>query len=85
MLTYLAGLTCTEDNGCVCLTCASWHSTESTSSAEKGGFMRDAAAEGIAIIFPDTSPRGADIEGEQDDWDFGIGSSYPAPIFYHVR
>lgn len=59
MLTYLAGLTCTEDNG-----------------AEKGGFMRDASAEGIAIIFPDTSPRGAGIEGEQDDWDFGIAAGW---------
>lgn len=44
--------------------------------------MRDASAEGIAIIFPDTSPRGAGIEGEQDDWDFGIGSSYPVTIFF---
>ncbi|KAL4069763.1 Alpha/Beta hydrolase protein [Scleroderma yunnanense] len=44
--------------------------------AQKGGFMRDASAEGIAIIFPDTSPRGAGIEGEQDDWDFGIAAGW---------
>lgn len=36
--------------------------------AQKGGFFKDAASEGIAILFPDTSPRGAGIEGEDDDW-----------------
>lgn len=35
--------------------------------------MRDAAAEGIAILFPDTSPRGAGIEDEATSWDFGVG------------
>ncbi|KAG6336138.1 hypothetical protein ID866_2948 [Astraeus odoratus] len=45
-------------------------------AAQKGGFMRDAAAEALAIIFPDTSPRGAGIEGEQDNWDFGIGAGW---------
>ena len=28
---------------------------------------------GIALLFPDTSPRGAGIDGEDDDWDFGTG------------
>ncbi|KIJ65003.1 hypothetical protein HYDPIDRAFT_131161 [Hydnomerulius pinastri MD-312] len=59
VLVYLAGLTCTEDNG-----------------AQKGGFVRDASAEGIAILFPDTSPRGANIEGEDVDWDFGSGAGF---------
>ncbi|KZT30763.1 carbohydrate esterase family 1 protein [Neolentinus lepideus HHB14362 ss-1] len=59
VLFYLAGLTCTEDNG-----------------TQKGGFLRDAADEGISIIFPDTSPRGAGIEGENDDWDFGTGAGF---------
>jgi len=44
--------------------------------AQKGGFMRDAASEGIALIFPDTSPRGAGIEGEDKDWDFGTGAGF---------
>jgi S-formylglutathione hydrolase len=35
--------------------------------------MRDAATEGIAILFPDTSPRGAGIEDETATWDFGVG------------
>ncbi|GAA5984737.1 hypothetical protein JCM10908_003479 [Rhodotorula pacifica] len=42
----------------------------------KGGFIRDAAAEGIALVFPDTSPRGASIEGEDKDWDFGTGAGF---------
>lgn len=35
-----------------------------------------AAAHGIAILFPDTSPRGAGIEGEDTDWDFGTGAGF---------
>ena len=42
-------------------------------SAQKGNFLGPAAKEGIAILFPDTSPRGAGIEGEADSWDFGVG------------
>ncbi|BGP43034.1 hypothetical protein JCM10450v2_007153 [Rhodotorula kratochvilovae] len=42
----------------------------------KGGFLRDAAAEGIALVFPDTSPRGAGVEGEEKDWDFGTGAGF---------
>lgn len=26
---------------------------------------------GIALVFPDTSPRGANIQDEDKDWDFG--------------
>ncbi|KAF8481042.1 carbohydrate esterase family 1 protein [Russula ochroleuca] len=59
VLIYLAGLTCTEDNG-----------------AQKGNFLGPAAKEGIAILFADTSPRGAGIEGEDDDWDFGTGAGF---------
>ncbi|SCZ97574.1 BZ3500_MvSof-1268-A1-R1_Chr4-3g07259 [Microbotryum saponariae] len=42
----------------------------------KGGFIRDAAQEGIALVFPDTSPRGAIIQGEDKDWDFGTGAGF---------
>ncbi|GAA5981115.1 hypothetical protein JCM5350_007160 [Sporobolomyces pararoseus] len=44
--------------------------------AQKGGFLRDAAEQGIALVFPDTSPRGAGIEGEDKDWDFGTGAGF---------
>jgi S-formylglutathione hydrolase len=49
--------------------------TEDT-GAQKGGFLRDAAEHGIALVFPDTSPRGAKIEGEDDSWDFGTGAGF---------
>ncbi|KAG7099010.1 hypothetical protein E1B28_000894 [Marasmius oreades] len=44
--------------------------------AQKGGFLGPASLQGIAILFPDTSPRGAGIEGEDDDWDFGTGAGF---------
>ena len=47
-------------------------------SAQKGNFFGPAAKEGIAILCTDTSPRGAGIEGEDDDWDFGTGT-FPLP------
>ena len=40
ILFYLAGLTCTGDNG-----------------AEKGFFQHAASKHGIAVVYPDTSPR----------------------------
>jgi S-formylglutathione hydrolase len=46
------------------------------SRPQKGGFFGPASSEGIAILFPDTSPRGAGIEGEDDDWDFGTGAGF---------
>ncbi|CED84324.1 carbohydrate esterase family 1 protein [Phaffia rhodozyma] len=42
----------------------------------KSGILRAAAEHKLAVIFPDTSPRGAGIEGEEDDWDFGTGAGF---------
>jgi S-formylglutathione hydrolase len=42
----------------------------------KAGAQRFAAQYGIALVAPDTSPRGADIAGEDDDWDFGTGAGF---------
>lgn len=36
--------------------------TEDT-GAQKGAFLAEAAKQGVAVVFPDTSPRGANIEG----------------------
>lgn len=36
--------------------------TEDT-GAQKGAFLAEAAKQGIAVVFPDTSPRGAGVEG----------------------
>ncbi|MDR5731186.1 S-formylglutathione hydrolase [Caballeronia sp. LZ025] len=44
----------------------------------KAGAQRYAAEHGIALIAPDTSPRGADIPGEKDGWDFGAGAGFYA-------
>ncbi|XP_019634932.1 PREDICTED: S-formylglutathione hydrolase-like [Branchiostoma belcheri] len=38
--------------------------------------QRAAAEHGIIIIAPDTSPRGCNIEGEEDGWDFGTGAGF---------
>ncbi len=42
----------------------------------KAGAQRAAAEHGLALIMPDTSPRGAGIEWEDDDWDFGTGAGF---------
>ena len=44
--------------------------------AFKGGAQRVAAALGLALITPDTSPRGAGLEGESAHWDFGVGAGF---------
>jgi S-formylglutathione hydrolase len=31
---------------------------------------------GIALVCPDTSPRGLNIPGEDDSWDFGTGAGF---------
>ncbi|MGD7512142.1 alpha/beta hydrolase-fold protein, partial [Ralstonia pseudosolanacearum] len=38
----------------------------------KAGAQRIAAREGLILIAPDTSPRGANVQGEADSWDFGV-------------
>jgi S-formylglutathione hydrolase len=42
----------------------------------KGGAQRAAAEAGLMLIAPDTSPRGAGVEGETDNWDFGAGAGF---------
>lgn len=42
----------------------------------KSGAQRAASAEGLALIAPDTSPRGLNVEGEADSWDFGVGAGF---------
>jgi S-formylglutathione hydrolase len=42
----------------------------------KSHFGPYAAKHRIAMIFPDTSPRGVDIEGIKDNWFFGEGAGY---------
>ena len=42
----------------------------------KAGAQRHAAEAGLILIAPDTSPRGLDLPGEHDDWDFGSGAGF---------
>ena len=42
----------------------------------KAGAHRLAAQFGLAIICPDTSPRGLDLPGEHDSYDFGSGAGF---------
>ncbi len=42
----------------------------------KSGGLRAAAAHGLAVVASDTSPRGAGIAGEEEDWDFGTGAGF---------
>jgi S-formylglutathione hydrolase len=43
----------------------------------KAGAQRVAAELGVAIVAPDTSPRGPDVPGDPDGaWDFGLGAGY---------
>lgn len=56
----------------------------------KAGAQRVAAAEGMILITPDTSPRGANVEGESENWDFGVGAGFyvnatAAPWNTHYR
>lgn len=42
----------------------------------KSGIINFASKHSIAVVFPDSSPRGAGIEGEEEDWDFGTAASF---------
>lgn len=45
-------------------------------ATEKSFFQYFAAKYGFALVFPDTSPRGANIAGEDDAYDFGTGAGF---------
>ena len=56
----------------------------------KAGAQRVAAEQGMILICPDTSPRGAAIAGEADSWDFGLAAGFyvdatEAPWSAHYR
>ena len=58
--------------------------------ATKAGAQRAAARDGLILIAPDTSPRGANIEGDSAAWDFGVGAGFyvdatEAPWSGHYR
>lgn len=42
----------------------------------KAGAQRVAAELGLMLVAPDTSPRGAGVPGEDEDWDLGTGAGF---------
>lgn len=42
----------------------------------KAGAQRMAAELGLMLVTCDTSPRGLDIPGDSDHWDFGVGAGF---------
>ncbi len=59
-LYWLSGLTCTDENFAQKATIA----------------FKTANEKGIAIVLPDTSPRGAGCPEETDSYDFGVGAGF---------
>ena len=58
--------------------------------AMKAGAQHLAAELSLALLMPDTSPRGAGVAGEADSWDFGVGAGFyldatQAPWVAHWR
>ncbi|MEM9150152.1 MAG: S-formylglutathione hydrolase [Cyanobacteria bacterium P01_F01_bin.3] len=43
---------------------------------EKANAQRYAAEYGLMLVAPDTSPRGVNLPGEEDSWDFGSGAGF---------
>ena len=57
---------------------------------EKGEYRRMAAELGIAVVCPDTSPRGDNVPDEADNWQFGSGAGFyldatAAPYARHYK
>jgi S-formylglutathione hydrolase len=44
--------------------------------AMKAGAQRIAAKLNLALVAPDTSPRGANVPGESESWDFGVAAGW---------
>jgi S-formylglutathione hydrolase len=44
--------------------------------AQKAGAVRLAAEHGLVLVMPDTSPRGLDLPGEAESWDFGLAAGF---------
>ncbi len=58
--------------------------------AQKAGALRLAAEHGLVLVMPDTSPRGLDLPGEAESWDFGLAAGFylnatQAPWAEHYR
>ena len=59
---------------------------------DKGEYRRLASQLGLAVVCPDTSPRGDDVPDEKDNWQFGKGAGFyldatqaPYATHYNMR
>lgn len=43
---------------------------------QKAGAQKYASENGVIIVAPDTSPRGLNLPGEDESWDFGTGAGF---------
>ncbi|CAO3671071.1 unnamed protein product [Umbelopsis vinacea] len=43
---------------------------------QKSGALKEASKHSIALIAPDTSPRGVKVDGDDESWDFGTGAGF---------
>jgi len=57
---WLSGLTCTDDN----------FVTKASNA------FKTAQEKRIALVMPDTSPRGEPVEGDRENWDLGVGAGF---------
>ncbi|AVA33685.1 S-formylglutathione hydrolase [Cupriavidus metallidurans] len=44
--------------------------------ATKSGAQRVASELGLVLVAPDTSPRGVEIAGDRESWDFGVAAGF---------
>lgn len=58
------------------LTCLAGLTCSEETFTMKAGAQRLAAELGLALLMPDTSPRGAGVVGEDHQWDFGVGAGF---------
>lgn len=42
----------------------------------KSGYHQAASERGLAVVAPDTSPRGCNIKGKDESWGFGTGAGF---------
>ncbi|KAJ8614046.1 hypothetical protein CTAYLR_005836 [Chrysophaeum taylorii] len=73
---FVPGAVITPEGGWPVLYWLSGLTCDDTNFSTKAGAFAWAAKEGLAVVMPDTSPRGAGVPGEDESWDFGTGAGF---------
>ncbi|OWW22544.1 S-formylglutathione hydrolase [Noviherbaspirillum denitrificans] len=66
----------TSGKTCAALFCLAGLTCTEETFMIKAGAQQYASRAGLVLVAPDTSPRGANIPGESDEWDFGAGAGF---------